>query len=85
MDIKSNGMEVVACFDEYAKGNYSITCTFTYGGIWDPHTTITNANPDRGNDVLNRVYTLVDNAGELIADLNVTVDKEKIMKLMTLF
>ncbi len=42
------------------------------------HTTITNANPDQGNDVLNRAFTLVDNAGELIDNLNVTVDKEKI-------
>ncbi len=78
MDIKPNGMEVAACFNEYEKGNYSIGRTFTYGGVWDPHTTITNANPGQGNDVLNRASTLIDNAGELIEALNVTVDKEKI-------
>jgi nickel transport system substrate-binding protein len=78
MDIKPKGMEIAASFDEYAKGNYSIARTFTYGGVWDPHTTITNANPEQGNDVLNRAFTLVDNAGELIDALNVAVDKEKI-------
>ena len=80
MDIKPNGMEMAACINQYANGNYSIARTSTYGGVWDPHTTITNANPDQGKDVLNRAFTLIDNAGELIDALNVTVDKEKIKK-----
>ena len=80
IEIKPKGMEIAACIDEYANGNYSIAHDSTYGGVWDPHTTITNAHPKQGNDALNRAFRLADNAGERIDALNITVDKEKIKK-----
>lgn len=79
MNLKLTHMEVAASYGEQDKGNYGLTHTWTYGGVWDPHTTMTNAKPGPDqNGALNRAFRLVDNAGERIDALNFASDTGKI-------
>ena len=81
MDMKLNSMEVAASYGEQEKGNYALTHTWTYGSVWDPHTTTTNAKPGPdSNGALNRSFRLIDNAGELIDALNVTPHPNKVQE-----
>jgi nickel transport system substrate-binding protein len=85
MDITLVGMEVAACYAAQANGEYDMAHTFTYGGVWDPHTTIANAKPigdSRGSmGVLNRAFTLIENSGALIAELNTSADADRIQEI----
>lgn len=81
MEMKLQSMEVAASYNEQTKGNYSIAHTWTYGSVWDPHTTIANAKPGPDhNGALNRAFRLIDHAGELIDALNVTADQNKVQE-----
>ncbi len=79
MDMKLKSMEVAASYGEQEKGNYAIAHTWTYGGVWDPHTTITNAKPG-DSSALNRAFKLIGKAGEHIDALNVTDDMSKVQE-----
>jgi nickel transport system substrate-binding protein len=85
MDVKPVGMEVSACYDAQAKGDYDLAHTFTYGGVWDPHSTIANAKPNPDitatTGVLNRAFALVENSGALIEELNAAADTDRIQEI----
>jgi nickel transport system substrate-binding protein len=85
MDITPAGMEVAACYAAQARGEYDMAHTFTYGGVWDPHTTIANAKPNQDitatTGVLNRAFTLIENSGALIDELNSTADSGRIQEI----
>jgi nickel transport system substrate-binding protein len=81
MDIKPIGMEVAACYSAQAGGNYDMAYTYTYGGVWDPHSTIANANPDSDTGVMNRAFTLIKDAGPLINELNGAADNKRIQEI----
>ena len=87
MNIKPLAMEVAACYAAQANGEYDLAHTFTYGGVWDPHTTIANAKPSPDitatTGVLNRAFALIDNAGELIDELNTSADTGRIEAIYT--
>jgi nickel transport system substrate-binding protein len=85
MNITPVSMEVAACYAAQARGEYAIAHTFTYGGVWDPHTTIANAKPNPDitatTGVLNRAFTLIENSGALIDELNSTADTGRIQEI----
>jgi nickel transport system substrate-binding protein len=85
MILKLTPLERSASYELQARGNYQMTATYTYGGVWDPHTTIANAKPvgdSRGSmGVLNRAFTLIENADTLIDELNVAADSGRIQEI----
>jgi nickel transport system substrate-binding protein len=85
MDIKLVSMEVAACYTAQARGEYDLAHTFTYGGVWDPHSTIANSKPNPDitatTGVLNRTFTLIENSGALIDELNASGDTGRIQEI----
>lgn len=81
MGLKLTQMEIAANYEQQRLGNYSLAFTSTYGGVWDPHTTITNAKPQSNQAYpLPRVFKLIDNSDQIIDELNVTSDEAKVQE-----
>jgi nickel transport system substrate-binding protein len=81
MDIKVNGLEMMAFYSETMQNNFTITLGKTYGLTYDPYTFITNMNASlQVDNVAAQGLSLIDNGDAIISELNATEDENKVQE-----
>lgn len=80
------GTDMMTWYDLLLAGNYGITYYYTYGGVYDPATLMSNMNPAVSSDpVFVQCAPMVEDGVALIGDLDSTADPRRVQEIYGTF
>lgn len=80
--ITPEGADIMSWYGDIMAGNYTMAFWYTYGGVFDPTTVMTNINPSTSADpIVMQFASLIPGGAHAIEELNSTTDLERVQEI----
>lgn len=77
------GADMMVWYGDAMSGNYSLILWFTYGGVYDPTTVMTNMNPNVSADPIAVQVASYLNDTSMMEELDTTTDLDRVQEIYT--